>query len=343
MKKALCFNDVLLVPKHWSGGSRSEVDLTTTIAGIKLDVPIISANMASLTESAMAISLGKKGGLGILHRMCSIDEQIQMVRDVKKENVKVGASIGIDKQAIVNAQKLIDAGADLICLDVAFFAQDKAHDVAIDFCNKFTHFPFIVGNIATLIHFNMFQSNSFHRTSNNNLAFKVGVGSSGVCSTRIASGAGLPTLASLLDIKENKNVMRNNDFVADGGHATPGDICKSLTCGAKAVMIGGMLAATSDAPGDIIERDGRLYKQYFGNASSTAKRKAGMKTNNIEGVSVELPYKGTTSEVIDSILEGVRSGATYCGAKNLKEMAQNAEFVEITSSGYKESTPYFKE
>jgi len=340
MKKALCFNDVLIAPKHWNGGSRSEVSLATNVAGINLDIPLISANMASVTETAMCIAIGKKGGLGILHRMCSIDEQVQMVLDAKRAGVKIGGCIGIDENAISNAGKLIEAGCDLICIDVAFFAQDRAHEVAAQFRKLFDYFPLIVGNIATGVH--VFQFEDFLSRKGiepKNLAHKVGIGGSGVCSTRTQSGNGLPTFHSLMDISEFY-FSKSKSIIADGGHATPGDCVKSLAMGAKTVMVGSLLAGTSATPGDIIVKDGKKHKEYFGNASSRAKIQAGLKNHNIEGIATIIPYKGATEDVIDNIVQGMKSGCTYSGAKNLKELREKAEFVEITTSGYKESTPY---
>lgn len=332
--QALCFNDVLLVPKHWEGGSRSEVDLSTEVAGLKLKIPLVSANMASVTEEKMAICIGKAGGLGILHRLCSIEREAEMVCQVKLEGVLVGASIGIDDNALERAKVLIDAGADLICLDVAFFAQHKAHDVATQFRKKFDYFPLVVGNIATWLHVRKFKNFlGAEGISDANVSYKVGIGSGALCKTRTETGAGIPTFQSILDIRGS---VAEQNIVADGGHKSAGDCVKSLAAGADSVMLGSMLAGTSESPGELVNGE----KIHYGNASAHAKSTFSQRTDHVEGICVKVPYKGRTQDIINSILESIRSGCSYCGAKSLWELRNNAEFVQISSEGYRESTAF---
>jgi IMP dehydrogenase/GMP reductase len=366
MNNAYCFDDVLLSPKHFKGTSRSLINLSTKIASLPLGIPLISANMPSVTESEMAIALAKRGGLGIIHRMCSVNEQVEMVKRVKEQEVitghfssqalapeffssklKVGAAIGISNDWYERAWALVDsAGADLICLDVAFFAQDAAHKVALDFMLEFPGVPFIVGNVSSSQHVLYFiekikEKFTHYEDEIERLCFKVGIGSGAACSTRIQTGCGMPTLASLIDI--NNALLGLSDeisFIADGGIKNSGDCVKSLAF-ANSVMLGSLFSATDQAPGEIIEDlNGKKYKKYFGNASKSGKSHAKMKIDHIEGVEMLNPYQGDVDLVIDQLLEGIRSGLSYCGANNLNDLRQNADFVIITSAGHRESFPH---
>lgn len=356
MKKALCFDDVLLAPQHFKGSSRSQIDISTKIGNLHLDIPIIAANMPAVCEVDMAIALGKRGGLGIIHRMTSLDNQIAMVKEAKKatrptkifalpqsyvveEPIQVGASIGIGDDWLECTQALVSAGADIICLDVAFLGQDRAFKVVKKYTEWFKTTPLIAGNISSFQHISDCEEDmSYGSCLSNPITYKVGIGSGASCKTRIATGCGLPTLASLLEIQEQMNPQR--DVISDGGHKNSGDCVKALAAGAKAVMLGSLLAGTDQSPGEIIDKDGFLYKKYFGNASEDGKKSAGMQTSHIEGVSYLTRYKGDVNLVIDGLIDGIKSGLSYCGAQNLSQLRQKAVFVEITPAGYAESAPH---
>lgn len=336
MKKSLCFDDVLLVPQHFRGKSRSEIDLSTSISGLKLKIPLIAANMPAVCEEKMAIALGKRGGLGIIHRMCEIEREVEIVKAAKRENVQVGASIGISDDWLSRSQALIEAKVDLICLDVAFFAQDRAHEVALNFMKWFPEMPFVVGNIATESHVSMFENKCFFR---HKISYKASVGSGAMCLTRINTGTGQNTLQAIMNCNEFRTTQKYDfNLIADGGHKTSGDCVKSLAAGANALMIGSLFAACVEAPGDVV--DGK--KKYFGNASAAGKAFANMKIDHIEGEESWYPCKGSVNDVIDSLLDGIRSGMSYCGAMNLEELRRNAEFVEITPAGHRESGAHGK-
>lgn len=337
-EKALSFDDVLLVPKMFDGGTRGSIDISTNVAGLDLDIPIIAANMPSVTEEDMCIRLGNLGGLGILHRMQEKKSMFLMACNVKRNlqsGKKFGGSIGVGKDWEDNSKLLIDAGADVVCIDVAHGHQSSVLEVANAFKERFGDFPLIVGNLSTFSSVNYF-SNIIDRGCFN-ISFKLGVGGGSACSTRIQTGCGVPTLQTVLDCCSAPFV----NAIADGGIKNSGDIVKSLAAGAHAVMVGSLLAGTDASPGDPIKsKDGRLYKIYRGNASYGSKKKYFGKAEYIEGVETLVEYKGNLEETVNRLCEGIRSGFSYCGAQNLKDLQKNAEFVEITSSGFKESMPH---
>lgn len=327
---ALSFDDVLLVPRHYPGKSRKDVDLTTHVAGLKLRLPIISANMPGVTGFAMAKVMAEMGGLGIIDRI--VDHDFVDFSNWKDENptLLIGASIGIDINCIGRAQRLIQCGVDLICIDVAHADQKQTYDVVQNFRKKFPSFPLMIGNIA--------QPEMIENLRAPNTAFKVGIGGGSVCTTRIQTGCGMPTLQSVLDCRlPNKAFIH---IVADGGIKNSGDIVKSLAAGADAVMIGSLLAGTDEAPGQLINANGKTYKVYRGSASAGAKAGAGLTSEFIEGAETLVPAKGNAMKVLKSLEDGIRSGMSYCGSMSLQELKLYSEFVRITPAGFRESQPH---
>lgn len=325
-KTALCFDDVLLVPKTFNKKSRNEVDISTTICGLRLSIPIISSNMPSVTGADMCIALGNMGGLGILHRMDTPENQFDSLRNARKNTSGlIGASIGIGDSWKEMSTKFIELGADVICIDVAHGDQLEVYSVCEAFRKTFGTFPLIVGNFAS----------SPARLHSENTCLKIGVGGGSACSTRIQTGCGVPTLQSVLD------VCAHYEGIADGGIKTSGDIVKSLAAGANAVMLGSLLAGTYEAPGEPIKgKDGKIYKIYRGNASYGSKKNYFGKAEYIEGAETLIEHKGSVEKVIKGLCEGIRSGLSYCGSSNIKELQTKAEFIKITQAGYKESIPH---
>lgn len=329
-ESALSFDDVLLAPKYFSGRSRKEVDLSTTVAGLKLKLPIISANMSSVSGMEMCLAISKLGGLGILDRM--VGAKFSTVENFKYENPneKIGASIGIGEDAVDEAEEYIDRGVDIICIDVAHGNQQQTRKIYEKFRTKYEKFPLIVGNFATMP-FNDVLGDLY-------TAIKVGIGGGSVCTTRIQTGCGMPTFQSLLDTR----LISGPTLIADGGIKNSGDIVKSLAVGASAVMIGSLFAGTSESPGPIIKDDktGRKFKVYRGNASYGTKAASSMTSEFIEGAETLIPYKGSVVQIVKQLEDGIRSGMTYCGAINLDSLRRNAEFIKISQAGHRESLPH---
>ncbi len=338
IKKALCFNDVLLVPKFFPGTSRKEIDLSTEVAGLKLKLPFISANMTSVSSPKLCYELAKLGGLGIFSRMNGLKEQLSQLGEfnqmIDDDKGLVGASIGIGKDCLYEAEALMDFAADVIVLDVAHAAQPRVVEVYEQFRKRFNDFPLIIGNYAGPD----FPLEWFY---DKKTAFKIGIGSGANCSTRVATACGLPTFESLLRVV-NKYGLPKGGLISDGGHKNSGDCVRALAAGASAVMLGSIFAASEESSDKILfnNETGKKYKAHRGNASKSAKEDAGMPAEFIEGVETMVEIKGPLKEIVGGLNDGIKSGLSYCGALNLNQLYENAEFVEITSSGQRESSPH---
>ena len=344
LKKAYSFDDVMLVPRLSHLNTRADADLSTTVAGVSLKIPIIAANMSSVCEDTMAIALANIGGLGIIHRMCSVTEQSRMVSNVNMHQnadlnpLPVGFSIGIgdDWRDRMDSCK---HNADIVCLDIAHAHHTRVLELLHKYFGIYKNFPLIIGQVSTpsavrdLLHA---VPEKYHET----IAFKTSIGGGSLCTTRIKTGFGVPTLQSIMDIHaEFPNVC----IIADGGIKEAGDIVKSLAAGAHAVMLGNLLAGTDEAPGTIIKAgNDQLYKVYRGSASFGDKALRGEDTHNIEGEETLVPYKGNVTRVVNSLLDGIRSGFSYGGASTISELQDDIEFQEITTHGFKESLPHGK-
>jgi IMP dehydrogenase len=349
LKKAYSFDDVMLVPRLSHLKSRVDTDLSTTVAGLRLDIPIIAANMSSVCEMEMAIAMGSVGGLGIVHRMCSIEEQGKMVENFRLVSKAlelddtavspiVGFSIGVgdDWRARMDACK---ENASIACLDIAHAHHTRVIELLDKYFGIYKHFPLIIGQVSTpsaVRDILRVVPERFH----NSIAFKTSIGGGSLCTTRIKTGFGVPTLQSIFDIHaEFPEVC----IIGDGGIKESGDVVKALAAGASAVMLGNLLAGTDEAPGKIIQgRDDQRYKVYRGSASFDDKALRGEETRNVEGEATLVPYKGSVVRVIKNLLDGIRSGFSYGGASNISELQDGIEFQEISVHGYRESLPHGK-
>ena len=331
MNKALTFDDVLLVPKYCGFESRKEVDISTIVANTncwmgEFSIPICSANMDTITGVQMATTMGELGGIGVLHRFCSIEENIQMLQSVAMRE-RVVVSIGVN-EGLKRAEQLCNNNARMFCLDIAHAHSKLANETIRSLRAEFPHILIIAGNVSTL-------EGASYLVDCGADVIKVGQGSGGCCSTRIKTGFGVPQLTAIFDC-----VKCGAPIISDGGCRTPGDIAKALAAGASMVMLGSMLAGTDECPGEVIGG----YKTVRGMASKEAYEDffegplPDWKT--AEGISTRVKYKGPVKNVIDDIVGGLRSAFTYCGAANLKEFQRKAEFIEITHAGYQESVPH---
>ncbi len=464
MKLGLTFSDVLLVPKRSPLRSRTEADTKTKFTrNISLNIPLVSSNMATVTEHRMAISIAREGGLGIIHQFNTVEEQVEEIKKVKKstsyvienplavppnisvreavrimkaegvtsllvvegkelqgiftprdylfeENLdknitqvmtpkerlitapygielqqakeilhqhrieklplldqgmlralittkdlrkleqwphasrdergrlRVGAAVGV-KDTIERAKALIDAGADVIILDIAHCHSELAIQQIKEFKKQFPQVDLMAGNIATAE-----AAKDLIEAGADGL--KVGIGPSAVCTTRIMSGSGVPQLTAIMDVV---SVAKWYDVPvsADGGMQYPGDVAKAIAAGASTIYSGSFFAGTDEAPGFIIMKDGKRYKRYMGSASydSNHERKEnaeGKKVKEkldvyVEGVAILVDYKGSVREVIKGLVKGLQSGISYCGAEDIKGMHEKAEFIQITNNGWEES------
>jgi len=333
--KGYSFDDVLIIPKYNKIYSRKDVSLRTRVTkNYEIDIPILAANMDTVCKSEMAIALGKLGGLGVIHRFLTIEEQTEEVRKVKENNLIVAAAIGV-KDLESRVKSLVDAGADILVMDVAH-GHSKRVGKAIDYLKE--NYPLIdvmAGNIATKDAAEYF----LHKKAD---AVKVGIGPGSLCTTRLMAGAGVPQLTAIMDVYEA--TKGKIPICADGGIKKSADIVKAIGAGADTVMLGNLLAGTYETPGEIIEKDGGKLKKYRGSASYSAAVKkaeingdADTKPISVEGEETLIPYKGSINPIIEKLLGGLASGMTYIGAGKMEEIVGNADFIEMTNSGQEES------
>ena len=337
IRDALTFDDVLLEPRT-SDISRNDISLETFVTKkIKLQIPIISAAMDRVTEAPMAIALGKLGGMGVIHRNCSIEQEVAMVKLVKKAGVIVAASVGPMDTA--RALALDAAGADAIVVDTAHGQHLGAIRNAKELKKKIKA-QLIFGNIAT--------AEAAKPILEFADAIKVGIGPGSICTTRIVAGVGVPQLTAIMDVVSLAS-KKKVPVIADGGIKYSGDIVKALAAGASCVMLGSMLAGTDEAPGKVITKNGVKYKEYRGmgslgamqtNLSSDRYQQKNVKVKVPEGVEAYTPYKGSIDGIITQIVGGLQSGMGYIGAKAIAQMHVQARFVRITNAGLKESHPH---
>ncbi|MCA9307912.1 guanosine monophosphate reductase [candidate division WWE3 bacterium] len=337
---ALSFEDVLLVPQGTSIRSRTEIDLTTKISDkLTLDIPLITTKMDTITGVDMATKIGKLGGMGILPRFDKEDIQAENVAKVKQNNVVVGAAIGCTGDYLKRAEMLVNAGVDVLNTDVAHGHLQINIDAIKTLKEKYGNKITIIGGICAT------YECAVAMYENGADMVSVGIGGGSICTTRIQTGCGLPTFQSLLEVAKAARKY-NKTFQPEAGIRNSGDIVKSLATGASAIMGGSIFAGTDECPGSVISIDGVLYKEYSGSASEKEKQRQVNKDSNgkgkmyikhVEGVAGIKPYRGPVEDVVISLLAGVRSGMSYCGAKNLQELWENARFVRITSAGGVES------
>tara|TARA_Y100001970_G_scaffold282561_1_gene395639 strand:+ start:709 stop:2205 length:1497 start_codon:yes stop_codon:yes gene_type:complete len=466
LEQGIAYDDVLLVPKY-SEVLPSDVNLSTNLTSrIKLKLPILSAAMDTVTEADMAISLASEGGVGIIHKNMSIEEQSRQIRIVKKfesgvisdpvtaqsdmtvgeiykltkkyrisgvpvvdknklvgivtnrdlrfvedENLKiskimtpqnklitvnenftkeevisslkenriekllitnskfelkgmitfkdlqkstnfpnaskdskgrliVGGAIGTNKESISRAESLIDQGVDVIVIDTAHGHSKPVIDTLKYLRKEFNEQQIIVGNIAT-------EDAAKDLIKAGADALKVGIGPGSICTTRVVAGVGVPQLTAIINVAKaaSKNKI---PLIADGGIRYSGDIAKAIAAGADCVMLGGLLAGTDEAPGDVEMFEGRTYKSYRGMGSIGAMQQGSKDRYNQEGESVtsklvpegiegRVPYKGTMKTILHQLVGGLKSSMGYVGCKSVSKMKTETTFIKISTSAKQES------
>lgn len=359
-KKGLTFDDVLLIPAE-SHVLPNEVDLSVKLAdNIKLNLPFISAGMDTVTESSMAIAMALQGGMGVIHKNMSIVAQAGEVATVKgvmlsgnftraavdEENkLLVAAAVGVTSDTFQRAQALLEAGANAIVIDTAHGHSGGVLRKIKEIREHFPKATLIAGNVATA------EGTKALFDSGVDIV-KVGIGPGSICTTRIIAGVGVPQITAIYDAA---SVAREygKTIIADGGIKYSGDIVKAIAAGGNAVMLGSMFAGTTETPGQIITDGDKKYKVYRGmgsigamaqsHGSSDRYFQGGVNEANKlvpEGIEARVEYKGDVSDTIFQLIGGLRSGMGYVGARNIDELINKAQFVQMTNSGLRESHPH---
>jgi len=332
LKDCISFDDVLLVPKYSEIMSRREISLNSKLDNkIKLNLPIISSPMDTVTEDKMVNSMSNHGGLGIIHRYNSIEKQVDIVSSCN-ESSNIGAAIGVTGDYLDRAIKLRNAGANIICVDIAHGHHAMMRHALQVLRNTFGNdLHIMAGNVATLEAFNDLAD--WGATS-----IRVGIGGGSICSTRIQTGHGMPTLQSVIECSMSD---RSAALIADGGIKNSGDIVKCLAVGADFVMLGSILSGTSQSPGDVIfESDGSKSKVYRGMASKDAQMNWRGHTSSVEGVTSKVGFKGDIDNIMKDLKTNIRSGLSYTGATTITELQSKSTFIRQTTAGAIESSTH---
>jgi len=465
IRLGLSFDDVLLIPQYSEIESRQNVNLQTKVSrNVPLNIPIVSSNMDTVTEDKMAIEMARNGGIGFIHRYCSIDDEVKMIEKVKraesyiitdpytsskydtisniknniqetgvhsylivddnyklegiltkrdiifrndtelvkncmtpinklivgnknitmdkakaimyynkiqklpivndqntlegliclkdieriqqrplanlddKGKLRCGGSIGVKEHAIERAKKLIDAGVDVIVIDIAHGDSKMCIDTLKKCKEQFPNTDIIAGNVAT-------GEGALRLIKAGADGIKVNIGAGSICTTRLVSGSGVPQFTALMDTSPICKEY-NIPLISDGGNRNSGNICKALAVGASCVMLGRMLAGTDESPGKILIKNGKRFKIVRGMAGiganiSNALRQGFQEIDLLsftpEGVDGYIPYSGPVRDTLSQICNGIRSGASYCGAMNIPELQQKAKFIRLTQNAIVES------
>ena len=464
VKIGLTFDDVLLLPAK-SDILPGQVDISTSLTNnIKINTPIASAAMDTVTEANLAIAMAREGGIGIIHRAMPVKNQVSEVDKVKKSEsgmiidpitlqpdekinkafaimkkyrisgvpitkgrklvgiltnrdlkfetnfrkkasqvmtkkglitasegitleeakeilhkhkieklpivgkgsrllglitikdiekrekypnackdsmgrLRVGAALGVGRDAITRGVALNKAGVDVLVVDTAHGHSKRVINTVRELRKKLPKMNIIAGNVATA------EATEDLISAGVN-AVKVGVGPGSICTTRIIAGAGVPQITAVAECAEMAD-RYGIPVIADGGIKFSGDITKALAAGASAVMVGGLFAGTNESPGELVLFQGRSYKVYRGMGSLGAMESGskdryaqeGVESKKLvpEGVEGRVPYKGLLSSSVHQLIGGLRSGMGYCGCVSIEELRYKSRFIRITPAGLRES------
>ena len=334
---AFSFDDILLVPQKSEIVSRGDVSLDIQVGSCHLSAPIISSPMDTVTGPAMAAAMSKSGGMGILHRYNTVEEQVTMAMESFSLGAEaLAAATGVTGDYISRIRSLKSSGVLTYCLDVA-----HGHHISMERALKKIRDEFgeevyiIAGNVAT--------SEAYEDLSNWGAnAIRVGIGGGSICSTRVQTGHGIPTLFSVMLCAQQAKMMHSPALIiADGGIKTSGDAVKSLAFGANAIMLGSLLAGSPEAPGEIIENlSGEKRKIYRGMASKEAQKQWRGTARSLEGISSTVPLKPPVEEIVQELCFNIKSGLSYTGSKTIADFQKRVKYINQTPASQVESSTH---
>ena len=327
----LDFDDVLIRPKRSTLSSRRLVDLNRKFEfrhsnEIWEGIPVIAANMDTTGTFEIAESLKKEKMLTAIHKFYSLDQWAKSINSSQIDLEHCAVTFGVEEAE--NADEFFNYlkknnlnKPKFICLDVANGYTELFLDLVKKIRSKFDN-PLIAGNVVT-----------GEMTEALILAgadiVKIGIGPGSVCTTRTVTGVGYPQLSAIIECADAAHGLRGH-VISDGGCSKPGDVAKAFGAGADFVMLGGMFAGHEESGGELIEKDGKKYKQFYGMSSDTAMERYYGDIKNYrasEGETIALEYKGPIDKTIQQILGGLRSAATYVGAKDIKNLPKCTTFI----------------
>lgn len=359
--KAYTFDDVALVPKYNEVQSRLHTTLNTKLTKlITINNPLIPANMDTVISFDLAEKVIEEGGIPIFHRFCNIQQQINFCEKFK-DNCFV--SCGVNDDEYNKLEKLFNAGALGVCIDIAHGHSKVIIDLISKIKKQFPHKEVIAGNICS--------EKAYIDLVNAGVdAVKVGVGPGAACTTRIVTGFGVPQFTAIYNIAQAKNKLSSQlqvPIIADGGIRNSRDVALALAAGADSVMIGNLFSKTLESASkkyykddnnklietsnlqDVYnkyENDFEIYGHYRGQASKNFQNEyfGKLKKGTVaEGIDFHTKCSGPVENLYNEINGGLRSALTYAGAKNIEDFQKNAEFVEVTINYMGESKPRDKQ
>ena len=331
---------------------RFETDLSRPISDIMTSKGLITAPEHTTMEEAKRILQAHR-----IEKLPLVDDDGHLkglitIRDIEKMRkfpnsnkdsdgrLKVAAAIGVTSDVEDRVEALLDAKADVLVIDTAHGHSEGVLQTIRRLRKAFPHLELIAGNVAT---YDATKALIEAGVS----AVKVGIGPGSICTTRVIAGIGVPQITAIYDCAKAA-AGTGIPIIADGGIQYSGDIAKALGAGASCVMLGNLLAGTEEAPGEMIIYQGKNYKSYRGMGSLGAMQ-AGSKDRYFqqnakklvpEGIEGRIPYKGHVSDVLFQLIGGLRASMGYCGAKNIKAMNEDTQFIQITGAGLRESHPH---
>ncbi len=328
------FDDVLIKPRYSEIETRDSVDLTTELKltrlkrAITLRIPLCNAAMDTISSSALCRTLYELGGLPVLHRNCTPEQQKDMLTESGiPDDYPVVLSISVNDYE--ERLRRFDPGRNIIIsIDIAHAHSVKAKRTVEWLVDHYPDHAIMIGSIAT-------AEAVYDTMAWGADIFRVGIGAGSVCTTRIVTGIGVPQLDAVLECAD----AAPGSVIADGGIRNSGDGMKALVAGASLIMLGNVLAGTDDTPGMIIDIQGKLYKQYRGMASKeVAVSLTARKEQSVyeEGADALVLYKGSTRQIVHGFCRGLRSGLSYIGCDSM-EGVTTADFIDITPNVTREN------
>jgi IMP dehydrogenase len=336
----LSFDDVNLIPRESTLTSRLDADLKMKSRLLELDVPVFSSPMDSVTEYEMIRAMADAGGLGIVHRYMPLELRFEHVSQSGWQGgVAIGLQDDLDQiERLLSEHSLVN----MLMVDVANGHATPVLKYLESLANKFGSMVSIgAGNVATF-------DGTWALCSAGADFIRVNIGSGSICSTRLVTGVGVPSITAIMWAREALDRRKTKTkLIADGGIRRAGDAAKALAAGADAVMLGSMLAGTVETPGEPIKlqdgRQGKVYRGMASRASQTSQHRQMKPGTAPEGVSAIVPLKGTVKSVIDELAGGLKSSFSYMNARNIDEFHENAQFIRVTSAGVKEASTHIDE
>jgi IMP dehydrogenase len=341
MKNCYTYDDVNIIPKYSEVEHRDKINISTKFTKkTLLDIPIVSSPMDTITGFEMAKVLLDIGGVGVIHRFNTIEEQSRMIKKLYTYSTlslkkPLCAAVGVTGDYLERAQELFKNGCNVLLIDVAHGHHKLVGDAIEKIKTRLEQIEVIAGSVAT-------GEACEYLCEKGADAIRVGIGNGSLCETRIRTGVGIPQVTALLDCVAVADTY-DCPTIADGGIRTVGDVCKGLACGADTVMLGSLLSGTKETPGTI-EKIGQwpnemLHKKYRGSASLDSKHDRG-ENKNVEGNHTVIPYKGKVKRIIKDIQDGIRSSFSYIGANDITEYHSKVELVQVTRAGNIEGKPH---